>query len=140
MKRLLFGVAIATVISAISVSAAKPPTDPSTIILNPPAGLTAAAAWQPHLGDYVSFTVTYPKTLDHFGVRIQILCYDANGNVIYGEAGPYYQEFLLGGSMSIWYQTDGPAHCSADLYYWSYQGGQKWNGLANTQFDALGRP
>ena len=136
MKRLLSGLAAAAVLSATTVSASKS-TDPSTIVLNPPAG--TYTSWEPRLGDDVTFTVTYPKTLDHYGVRIQILCYDGAGNLIYGEAGPYTQAFLLGGAMSIWYQTGGPAHCRADLYYWSYNGGQKWNGLAYTTFDALGR-
>jgi hypothetical protein len=34
---------------------------------------------------------------------------------------------------------DGPAECHADLFYWSYNGGQKFNQLATTTFNADGR-
>ena len=92
----------------------------------------------PHLGDYVNFTVTYPKTLDHYGIRIQVLCYQ-NGSLVYAEAGSYAQSFLLGGAMSLWYIGGGPASCVSDLYYWSYKGSQKFNWLVSTAFDALGK-
>lgn len=140
MKRLLFGVALASVVSATTlVAAGKNSTVPSTIILNQPPSLAGTAgSWEPRLGDYVTFTVTYPKTLDHYGIRIQVLCYQ-DGELVYGMAGPYDYAFLLGGSMSQWYLNDGPAQCHADLYYWSYNGSQKFNLLASTEFSALGR-
>lgn len=140
MKRLLFGVALASLVSAASLAAASKTTEPSTIILNAPTGTSAptTGTLTPRLGDYVSFTVTYPKTLDHYGVRIQVLCYQ-DGNLVYGMAGPYDYQFLLGGSMSQWYLNGGPAECHADLYYWSYNGGQKFNLLATTTFNADGR-
>ena len=139
MKRMLFGVVVATVLAATSLAAAPSKTDPSTIILNAPAGLAApATGWEPRLGDTVTFTVTYPKTLDHYGVRIQVLCYQ-DGNLVFGMAGPYDYQFLLGGSMSQWYMGDGAAECHADLYYWSNSGGQKFNLLTSTTFNALGR-
>ena len=62
-----------------------------------------------------------------------------DGNLVYGEAGPYSDLFLLGGAMSIWYLNDGPAICHGDLYYWSHNGGQKFNFLASTSFEAAGR-
>jgi hypothetical protein len=140
MKRLLLGAAVAGLMSVPSLAAGSKTTEPSTIILNAPQGTSPSTTgtWTPHLGDYVSFTVTYPKTLDHYGVRIQVLCYQ-DGNLVYGMAGAYNYQFLLGGSMSQWYLTDGPAECHADLYYWSYNGGQKFNQLATTTFDAMGR-
>ena len=86
----------------------------------------------------MTFTVTYPKTLDHYGVRIQVLCYQ-NGNLVFGMAGAYDYQFLLGGSMSQWYLNGGDAECHADLYYWSYNGSQKFNQLASTTFAAAGK-
>ena len=66
------------------------------------------------------------------------MCYQ-NGTLVYGEAGPYYHTFQLGGASSDWLNNSpGPATCVADLYYWSYQGGQKFNWLASVQFDAGG--
>ena len=94
--------------------------------------------YDPHLWDYVTFSATYPKTPDHYGVRIQVLCYQ-DGNLVYGEAGPYSQQFLLGGAMSNWFLSGGASSCHADLYYWSYNGGQKFNPLASTNFDASDR-
>ena len=141
MKRLLLGVGLACILSAASLSAAPKASssDPSTIILNAPAAFVASSiSWEPHLGDYVNFTVTYPKTLDHYGVRIQVLCYQ-DGNLVYGEAGPYTNQFLLGGAMSTWFLSGGAAACHADLYYWSYSGGQKFNLLASTNFDSADR-
>jgi hypothetical protein len=138
MKRLLLGSALASVLSATAFAAATSKTDPSVIILNPPAGLASAINWQPSLGDSVTFTVTYPKQLDHYGVRIQVLCYQ-DGNLVFGMAGPYDYAFLLGGSMSQWYLNGGAASCHADLYYWSYSGGQKFNELAWTDFEAAAR-
>ena len=138
MKHLLSGAALAIVVSSISVGAASPKNEPSAIVLNTPRASGSATPWEPRLGDNVTFTVTYPKTLDHYGVRIQVLCYQ-NGNLVYGEAGPFDQAFLLGGAMSSWFMTDGPATCHADLFYWSYNGGQKFNPLAWVEFSAEGR-
>ena len=138
MKRLLFAATIAGVFSGVSLVAAPKTAEPSSIILNVPAQAGTTAPWAPKLGDNVTFTVGYPKTLDHYGVRIQVLCYQ-DGNLVYGEAGPFSQGFLLGGAMSTWYLNDGPADCHADLYYWSYNGGQKFNPLASVGFAALSR-
>lgn len=139
MKRFLFGVGLVSVLSAVPITAAPKNTEPSVIILNTPSqALAGSTVWEPKLGESVTFTVTYPKTLEHYGVRIQVLCYQG-GNLVYGEAGPYSQAFLLGGSMSTWYLTDGAAYCHADLYYWSYNGGQKFNPLAWVEFSAAGR-
>ena len=138
MKRLIFAVSLATLVCAVTLTAAPKSTEPSTIILNTPPSSASATPWEPRLGDWVTFTVTYPKTLDHYGVRIQVLCYQ-NGNLVYGEAGPYDQAFLLGGAMSPWYMNDGSATCHADLYYWSYNGGQKFNPLAWVEFAAGAR-
>jgi hypothetical protein len=113
-------------------------TAPSSIELNGPSISTAAdgAIW-PTLGDWVSFSVTYPKQAEHFGPRIQVLCYQ-NEQIVYGEAGPYYQDFQLGAASSDWLRNGGTAECVADLYYWSYNGGQKFNFLATTSFTAGG--
>jgi hypothetical protein len=141
MKRTALGLAIALALSTTPlIAAGNNKTQPSSIILNTPTQVASSGttAWEPKLGDYVTFTVSYPKTLDHYGVRIQVLCYQ-DGNLGFAMAGPYDYSFLLGGAMSQWYLTGGPATCHADLYYWSYNGGQKFNLLASTDFDAAGR-
>ena len=143
MKHIILGLAIATVLSMSTVLAAPKnvaPT-PSSIELILPQTLTAAAetGFWPALGDWVSFSVSYPKTVDKFGARIQVLCYQGEF-LVYAEAAPATQPFLLGSGSSPWLNDyPGPARCHADLYYWSYNGGQKFNWLASTEFDAAGR-
>jgi len=131
---------IALALATTPVNAGPTKTQSASIILNTPTQVSSSSVtpWEPKLGDYVTFTVAYPKTLDHFGVRIQVLCYQ-DGNLGFAMAGPADYAFLLGGSMSQWYLSDGPATCHADLYYWSYNGGQKFNLLASTEFTAQGR-
>jgi len=140
MKRLILGATIALVLST-AMASATPRTDAiATINLDVPGfaavptGSTTPVIW-PRLGDTVTFSVTYPKTLERYGVRIQVLCYQ-NGALVYGESKKWNQQFVLGGSASTWVLTNGDASCVADLYYWS-DGGQKWNFLAETQFDAF---
>jgi len=140
MKRVVLGLTIALALATTPVNAGPTKTQSASIILNTPTPVSSSSVtpWEPKLGDYVTFTVAYPKTLDHFGVRIQVLCYQ-DGNLGFAMAGPADYAFLLGGSMSQWYLSDGPATCHADLYYWSYNGGQKFNLLASTEFTAQGR-
>lgn len=142
MRRLTIGLIIAVALCAVPVFAAgpRPPVTVAAITLNVPLALQSFSAglW-PNLGDTVTFAVAYPKSAEKYGPRIQVMCYQGD-DLVYGEAGPYYQGFLLGGAGSIWlYTNNGPAHCVADLYYWSYQGGQKFNWLASTEFDAGGK-
>jgi len=146
MRRVICGLVLSLTVFGVTVTAAPPraTSTPASITLNVPttqvAAFTAAgdAAIWPAIGDSVTFAVTYPKTAEKYGPRIQVMCYQ-NGVLVYGEAGPYYQAFLLGGGSSPWLNhSPGPATCVADLYYWSYQGGQKFNWLASVQFDAGG--
>jgi hypothetical protein len=151
MQRIVLGMITALALGAMTASAAGPKTaTAATIQLNVPTGSIAAftsasdeATIWPALGDSVTFSVTYPKAVEKYGPRIQVMCYQ-DGALVYGEAAPYYQSFLIGGAWSLW-QADQPpadresaAHCVADLYYWSYQGGQKFNWLASVEFDAAG--
>ena len=110
----------------------------SRITLDRPASVPADALW-PRLGDTVTFSSVYSSKLEHYGIRIQVMCRQADGTVIYGEAGPHDQPFLLGGGMSLWLMNGGSPTCQADLYYWSYQGQQTWNPLASTTFAAYDR-
>ena len=66
------------------------------------------------------------------------MCYTRPARTVYGEAGPWTQQFLLGGGMSIWLLQEGPAHCIVDLHYWSYRGHQQFNWLASTEFTPWG--
>ena len=145
MRRIALGSLAMLMAFAVSLSAAsgKTTTAPATIALAQSvvtAAATDGATIWPSLGDTVTFAVTYPKTVEKFGPRIQVMCYQ-DGSLVYGEAGPWYQGFLLGGAGSLWLydsSTQG-ALCIADLYYWSYQGGQKFNWLASVEFDAAGK-
>jgi len=144
MKKIVLGTAIATALSLGTGWTAPRNTatlQASTIELNTPTDMTAAAdagVW-PALGDWVTFKISYPKTVDKYGARIQILCYQ-NGQLVYAEADWATQPFLLGSGSSPWLNDyPGPASCHADLYYWSYNGGQKFNWLASTEFDAGGK-
>ena len=140
MKRVLLGAVAAAMVSATLGAAPRTADAPATIVLNVPVTATSRTdgAIFPKLGDSVTFGVSFPRSAQKYDPRIQVLCYQ-NGDLVYGEAGPYYQEFLLGGAMSLWFLGDGAASCHADLYYWSYQGSQKFNLLASTEFDAAGR-
>ena len=116
------------------VAADKPVPVAPSIVLNEA---------DPALGDSLTFAVTFSSKVEKFGPRIQVLCYQG-GIIVYGESGPYYQAFQLGGGSSPWLNDtppadrESPAHCTADLYYWSYHGWQKFNWLASTEFDAAG--
>ena len=144
MRRMLVVTATAAALGflAIPVSAQKTTVAPSIKLAVPATVLTDASGqtttiW-PALGDSITFDVTYPKTVEKYGARVQVMCYQGD-TLVYGEAGPYDQAFLLGGAGSIWlYSSQGPAHCKADLYYWSYKGSQQFNLLASTEFDAGG--
>ena len=128
-----------TTLSAEQRNSTQRTTEPATVTLNPPAAArTGATSGWPALGDWVTFSATYPRQLESKGVRIQVLCYQ-NGELVFGMAGAHDYDFLLGGAMSTWYLNGGAASCVADLYYWSYNGGQKFNWLASTTFDAAGR-
>lgn len=91
----------------------------------------------PHLGGAAEFTVTttgWPAGAD---ARVQVLAYQ-DGAVVYGEAGPADQAFLLGGGSSQWRANGGPAHCVATLYYWQFHPRQIFHPFATVEFDASG--
>lgn len=149
MRRVLGGVAVIALCAGTAVGASKTPVA-ATIELNMPVRSSAVAEGQiilwPALGDWVTFKVTFSKSLERTNPRILINCYQ-NGELVYGEAGPYYGAFMLGGSGSLWVYDQAPgdrqsgSRCVATLFYWSHNGGQqKWNYLAETQFDAAGAP
>jgi hypothetical protein len=121
------------------VSAPKPSTTASSIVLNGPSGSPLAtsltAGLWPQLGDTITFSVSYPKTVEKYGPRVQVICYQA-GILVFGMAGPHNYVFQLGGASSEWLTNGGGADCVADLYYWSYNRGQQFNWLASTQFTA----
>jgi hypothetical protein len=97
---------------------------------------TAFAAVQPTFGSYVSFTTTYPKSVRI--PRIEVLCYQ-NGSLVYGEGGGVTDQFLLGGSMSLWLQAGGgAADCVANLFYFGSKAGQQtYEWLASTSFSSV---
>ncbi len=147
MKHVLLaiGMACALAFGSVSVHGAKVS----------PSGTIALATATPTLGQYVSFTTTCSNCPSNpkESPRIQVLCYqdvpfdytDSNGDVhtqtdplVFGMAGPADQTLLLGGEASVWLWHGGPAHCRADLFFWSYQGGQQFNLLASVEFDAQG--
>jgi hypothetical protein len=142
MRRLGFGLIIAAALCAAPIVAAgsRTPVTAATITLNVPATTldTFSVGQWPNLGDMVSFTVTYPKSVDKYAPRIQVMCYQ-NETLVWATAAHYYEGILLGGASSPWVNdTPGPAHCVADLFYLTYHGSQKFNWLASTEFDAGG--
>lgn len=106
----------------------------------PPRGDVAPAASvtlnqvDPHLGDWVTFSYSADVTGGK-DLRIEVMC-RRDGQVVYGEAGPAGQSFLLGGAMSTWYTTGGAAECVATLYYWDFHPAQTFVALATTSFHA----
>lgn len=107
---------------------------PKPLVL-PSIALSAGSDLQ--LGGWVLFDTTVPKAYERQGPRVQVICYQ-DGALVYGEAGPASQAFLLGGASSAWLVAGGAAHCVADLYVWTYRGGQTFTWLASTEFDAAG--
>jgi hypothetical protein len=101
---------------------------PSSIALNEAA---------PHLGEQVTFTVTYANSVKNPGVAVR--CY-VKGVMMYAEAGSADHAFLLGGGASDWLRAGGPAFCTAELYYivWNGNNQQEFVTLATTGFDAAG--
>lgn len=89
------------------------------------------------LGDTVTFTTTTSGLKGNQAPRIQVMCYQGT-DLVYGEAGPASQGFLLGGAGSVWLTNGGPAHCVATLYYWGFHPTQTFVPLASTEFDAGG--
>ena len=135
MKRLLFGVALASLLSGIAVSAA--PRTEASIILNIPPSLASpnlVSSW-PRVGDSVTFTSTFPSSLDSRSVLVSVICYQ-NGYPTFLVADRYDASFLLGGTTSPMATNGGPAFCRAELYYWSKN--NKQNVIASTEFDVAG--
>ena len=129
---------VAAVLVSLSLGVAAmppnhPPEGPASIVITDP---------DPHLGEYVTFSVTAPKS--HYDKRVQVLCYqqidlDPDLDLVYAMAGPWDDAFQLGGGSSYWFEHDGTASCQADLYYWTYNHVQQFNLLASTTFEAQGR-
>ena len=87
----------------------------------------------PHLGDWVTFTTSYPGTVS--SPRVQVMC-TQGGVLVYGEAGPASQSFLLGGGMSLWLMGGGAADCVATLYEWDWHPQQTFVPYATYAFHA----
>jgi hypothetical protein len=92
----------------------------------------------PHLGGLVTFAVTYPREVRY--PRVAVRCFGADGSLTYAEAGSYDHAFLLGGAGSDWLRQGGPAHCTAELFYFTSKGSrpQEAHSLAWTDFEAAG--
>jgi hypothetical protein len=146
MRRVIYGLVLSLTVFGVTVTAAPKQETPATITLNTVSTFAAGADGStiyPKIGDWITFTVTFPKSVEKYGPRILISCYQ-NDQLVYAEGGTYYQAFMLGGSGSLWVYDQAPgdrqaqAQCVAELFYFSYQGGQKWNHLADVSFEAGG--
>jgi hypothetical protein len=143
VRRVLLMAGIATLITSILVTgstfAAKGGNG------NGPRALSTEPAIAPleadlHFGGTVSFAVTYPAMKDTPQVRV--LCFQS-GQMVYqysqwsNGAEPWVPSFALWSAP--WAANGGgAADCSADLYYFTYQG-QTQTGvvyLAHTEFTA----
>lgn len=90
----------------------------------------------PSLGSAVTFSTVIPPNVNN--PRVEVLCYQ-NGALVYGEGGSPTDAFLLGGGASLWRTAGGAASCVANLYYFTWKGGQPATVyLATTSFDAAG--
>ena len=118
----------ATAIVSQTAEAKRPPsaTVQATITLN---------ETDPSLGDWVTFSTS---GVDSRSPRIQVMCYQG-GALVYGEAGPAGQAFLLGGGMSNWLMAGGEADCVATVYEWDFKPVQTFVPFATTSFHAGGR-
>jgi len=132
--RMLGAIVTLAVAGSIAVTAqGRPaPAAAATVSLNKPTTASTDGLW-PHLGDWVTFSATYPKQAEKYDVSVQVVCYQA-GKIVYAESRPWQQQFLLGSFVSEWQTSGGGADCVADLYYWTFGGGQKFNWLATTSF------
>jgi hypothetical protein len=92
----------------------------------------------PYLGEWVTFTATYPGTVKN--PRIVVNCYQ-NEALVWGEVGLVSGSFKLGGDSSPWLDNKGgPATCYADLddLTWHGHNMQEWVELAGVEFDVAG--
>lgn len=148
MKKLVLflAAAVAAILIVIPVGAAKPV----------PSGTIAIAAGSDlNLGGVVTFDVTVSDLPGNANPRIQVMCSQPDdvpfdyafpdGSIhthidplVYGEAGPAEQGFLLGGGMSVWLLHGGPAECVATLYFWTFHPVQEFHELASVSFGAGG--
>lgn len=83
----------------------------------------------PHAGDVVTFTVSYPRMRE--SARVRVLC-NQDGSLVYQNASDPAAGFHL---WSMLWQSRA-ADCSADLFYFTYRG-QAQTGvvyLAHTEF------
>jgi len=96
----------------------------------------AAASIEPALGDWVTFTTTYPTSVKN--PRIEVLCYQG-GALTFGMGGAVDYSFQLGGAGSQWLWSGGDADCTANLFYFGWKAGKQiYNLLATTSFHAGG--
>jgi hypothetical protein len=101
-----------------------------------PAGTIAVASGSSlKLGGTVNFTYS---AVNVKSPRIQVICSQGDLGVVYGEAYPAGQSFLLGGGGSLWKTGGGQATCVATLYYWDFTPSQIFNPVASVSFMAAG--
>ena len=128
LSAMIAAVLVAVGLMAGSVAEARKPVTngapPSSIALN---------QTDAHLGDWVTFSTSYPSTVS--APRIQVMCYQGDV-LVYGEAGPASQSFLLGGGMSLWLMAGGEADCVATLYQWDWHPQQTFVSFATVAFHA----
>ncbi len=122
-------VVLATLVGSAASAQARPAPTPSSIVLNESA---------PYLSGSVTFTVTYPNHAKN--PRIAVRCFQ-NDAMTYGEAGPADHVFVLGGASSEWLSQGGPASCTAELFFITWNGNkpQQVTTLAWTSFEAAGQ-
>ena len=127
-----------TVVCAFSTlappAAAAPGGKPTTT--EPPASIVLNES-EPRLGGTVTFTLTYSKRIK--GARYAVRCYQ-DGRMTYAEARAEGEALLLGGGGSEWLTNGGAASCTAELFYfvWNGTNPQEYHSLAWTSFEAAG--
>jgi hypothetical protein len=137
LKTTLTLLMIGAIVMAGTAFAAKGGTKP-----NPKSSEVSITLDQadPHLYDWVTFTLRYPTNGSDRVANPLILveCRQA-GEVVWQSQGPEGATFKLGGawSSSYWSLSDGPASCLATLWSIEDQGASARQ-IAQTSFEAQG--
>ena len=141
MIRFAFVVAVLVAGLSIASIASAGPGKPKPHTVSASDSITLMTA-DPALGKWLTFSYVLVENVK--SPRIQVIC-SQNGTVVYGEAGPATQSFLLGGASSLWLNDPArrsqPASCVATLYSWDFTPVQVFIPYAWTpDFTAAGKP
>ena len=127
IRAILVGLTLALLI-ALPVSAA-----PQT-----PSGTLTITSFDARFGGAVTFSAT-ANNLKGYQYPLVYLACSQGAILVYGQLAPPTTTFILGGGSSPWYQSPGPASCTATLYaYPGFHSGNIIQLAPSLTFDAAG--